>query len=163
VEDFAVFADVECPAEGDGALGGDDSIFLCSVFFRIAENGIVEVELFGEFGVVFLAVTAGGEVGYVEFLDGVVRTERLALDCSAACEGFGEPGDNDGLLVFEVGEIVGLAVAAFEAEFGGAVAHFELVCVGCGDGHDADECGCQDGFKIHRGRTVRTGGTFVNA
>ena len=68
VEDFAVLADDECPAFWEFDDFGQESVGLCRLFVRIAQDRVVELELFGEFGVFFDGITTGCEEGDVEFL-----------------------------------------------------------------------------------------------
>lgn len=141
-ENFAVLADVVCPAEGDSPDLCKEAVFCCRLFFGIAQNDVVEVEFFCKFCVVLGFVGAGCEINDVELFQIIVRTERFALGCSAACEGFRIPRDDDGLFAFVVGKFVCFSVAAFEFEVRGGVADFEVVGLGVCNGHNADKEGC---------------------
>lgn len=103
VGDLTVLANDVCPAFRDGTRPVNDSVGLGNVFSRIAENRVIEFQLFRKCRVLFNAVTAGCEVGNVEFTQGfAARTERQTLLCSSTGECFGIPGDDDRLLPLEV-------------------------------------------------------------
>ena len=80
-------------------LGINHAISGSYLFFGVAEDGIVRLDMLGELLVRLGIVDAGGEVDDVgEGPDGVAAlTERLALGRSATGERFGEPGDDDRL------------------------------------------------------------------
>lgn len=88
---------------GKGTKGGDDAVSLGGRLLRIAQDGVIELEAFGEFLVLLCGITTGGEVGDIEGFDGgAAFTKRLALFRSPSGERLGEPGHNHGLLALEV-------------------------------------------------------------
>ena len=126
VQDLAVGADVERPACGELMLGINHAVSGSYLFFGVAEDGIVRLDMLGELLVRLGIVDAGGEVDDVGEGPDVFAalTERLALGRSATGERFGEPGDDDRLALV-VGQTMRLAVGSLEREGRRDVAGFE--------------------------------------
>jgi hypothetical protein len=110
VQDFAVLTDVERPARRE-TEAPQDAVGGRNILRRVRQNRIVGFDMLGEFLVLLRAVDADREVGDLELPDGLTAlTERLAFGRSTASEGFGEPGEDDRAVPFEVGQQVPLAV-----------------------------------------------------
>lgn len=126
--DDPLLVDVEGPAFGVGSSLVDDAVSLGGFFAGVAEDGIIEVERFGEFLVRFGGVDARGEIRDVErFQCLAVLTERLAFGRSAARERLGKPGDHDPFLALELRQLVGFAVGPGKRPVGRFVADFKLL------------------------------------
>jgi len=130
VEDFAVCADIESVPRGVGAQRFQNAIRLGHILARIAENGIVELQGFGEFPVGLGIVDAGGVQGDLETLDLIAAlTERLAFLGSAPCEGFREPGDDDRPFAEVVRQAVHRPIRAGESEVGRRISDGESLAL----------------------------------
>ena len=118
VQDLSVFANVECPAERELAFAGHDAISLGDFALGITQDRIIQAERLSELFIRFGRVTTCCKVSHVEGTNVLAAlTERLALGRSAPGECLGIPGNHDRLLVLEVGQFVGFAVAAWKLEF----------------------------------------------
>ena len=128
-EDLSVLANVERPARGILPAFRDDAIGSSGGQRWIAQDRVIGVDRFSKRLVPLLAVpgiATGGEVGDVELPDVLAAlTERLALGRSATSEWFWEPGDHHRLFAFEIRELVGFAIAAFEREVRRGVTRFD--------------------------------------
>ena len=97
---------------------------------RITQDGIIQIERLCETDVSARAVcgiATGGEIGGVKFLQlFAVRTERLALLCSAPGKCLWKPGNHHRLLVLEIGELVGFSIATSQCEVRSCVANFQI-------------------------------------
>ena len=104
----------------------DDSVSFRCFLGGIAQDRVIEVEGFGEFGVFFDRVATCGEVSDVAFLKVFATlTERLAFLRSTTGKGLGIPGNHHrGAL--QIGQHVGFAVAAGEFEIGGGIALLQI-------------------------------------
>lgn len=126
VQNLAVLAHDESDAVRESSIV-QDAVSFGDFRVGIAENGIVEFQRFGEFGVFLDRVATGCEVSDVVLTQGLTaRTERFAFGRSATSEGFGVPGDNNRLFILELRKFVGLSVAALHFKFGSFVPHFEF-------------------------------------
>ena len=70
--DLALPIDEKCPTFGHGAPFVNHTIRLGYRLRRIAQNRIIQSQLFGELCVIFSCVTTGSEIGNIEF------TQRVA-------------------------------------------------------------------------------------
>lgn len=127
VKNLAFFADEEGDSAGKASVFVVDAVSRGNFSVRIAEDRVVQIQRLGEVCVLFDGVTAGSEVCNVELFQGLATlTEGFALSRSATGKGFGEPRDDDNFLVFELRQLVVLAVAAFQLEVGCLVAILQV-------------------------------------
>ena len=114
----------------EGPQSGDHAVGFGGGFCGVAQDGIIQLQRFGEIDVASLAVgwvATGGEVGGIKFPQlFAVRTERLALGRSAPGKCLGKPGDHHRLFAFVIGELVGFAVAALQREVRSGIADLEI-------------------------------------
>ena len=96
VQDLPVLADDERPAFRNASPFVDDAVFLRGLLRGVAQQRVVEFQLFGEFRVQLDGVAACTKVRDVEFLQGLAAlTERLAFDRSPRCVGLRVPRYDD--------------------------------------------------------------------
>ena len=131
-EDLSVFPDVKGPARGILAFAANHAVGLGRFASGVAQDWVIQFEGFSEFFVRLRGVATSGKISDVELADFLAaRTERLAFSRSAPGKGFGKPGEHNRLFAFEVGELVGLAVAARKGEIRGWIAGLQGIrCVG---------------------------------
>lgn len=102
VQHFTIKADYVSPSLRKRSGPADDAELFGDVFFRIAKDWVIQIQFLGKRCVVFHGITAGREVGNIEFFNSfAVRTERQAFFGSATGEGFGEPGNDDCLFALK--------------------------------------------------------------
>ena len=153
VRDFPVAANDECPPLGKLTQAMHDAVRFRDLTARIAEDRIIQFQFFGKRGVLFDVITTCREVGQVVLLKrGAVLTERQAFLRSATGEGFGEPGQDDGLLVLEIREFVEFAITAGQFEIGGCSPRRQFVGI-CSCGTDRTEGDDRKG-NLHGGRLL---------
>jgi hypothetical protein len=139
IENRAVGTDDECPPFRNCPSLVDNTVGPGNLLARITQNRIVEVEGLGKTSIGSGGITAHREQGNVETveprsgtrgqvdlattleLDGewfgtAAGTQRIALEASAAGEGFGKPGEDDHLLAAIIGEAIGRSVTPGQLE-----------------------------------------------
>ena len=130
LKNLAVLADIKSPAGGIALLAGDHAIGARGLFVGIAQDRIIQTQRFGKVDIALGAIgriTTGRKVSDIKFPQFIaVRTERLTLGRSAPGKCLGKPGDHHSLFAFEIGELVGFAVAARQREVRGCVANFQI-------------------------------------
>ena len=125
VEDLPIFANIVTPAKWKSSFLSDHAVGFGHFSSGVAKNRIIEFELFCKPRVVFIRIATGGKVSNIKLPDGIAAlTERLTFERSATSERFGEPGDHNRLLPFEIGKFVRLAVASGKLEVGSCITHF---------------------------------------
>jgi hypothetical protein len=115
------------------------------LFVLITQNGIFEIEIFGETPIRIGRVAADGEEGDIETIEAgsigrrkvdlfptieldderlgtPAGTQRVALTRSTAGKGLGKPGQDDDPLAAVIDEAMGLTIAAGKLEGGRAIA-----------------------------------------
>jgi hypothetical protein len=133
VENLAVGADIEGPADGGRFRIPGDAVRPRGASVGIAEKRIIDTQLLREFPVLLQRIDAGGEEYDVEGSDLVgALTERLALRRSTGAEGACKPHENDRLLAAIIPKPVGASVGAAHLEIGRRIAGLEhrRFCVG---------------------------------
>ena len=113
VLDFSIVTNDERPPFRKTAPLMNDTISFGNFLAWVAQDGIVQFQLFGKFRVVFHTVTTRGEIGNFEFANRfAVRTERQTLLRSATGKRFRKPRNHDSLFVFEIRKPVCLPITA---------------------------------------------------
>lgn len=126
MQDLAILASDESDSVRESSIV-QDAVRFGDFRVRIAEDWIVEFQRLGEVSVFLDGVAACCEVSNVELTQGLTaRTERFTFGRSATSKGFGVPGDDDRLFVFELRKFVGLSVAALHFKLGSFVSDFEF-------------------------------------
>lgn len=126
VQDLAILAHDESDSVRKSSIV-QDAVGFGNLRVRIAQDWVVEFQLFGESRVLLDRVAACCEVSDVVLTQGLTaRTERFTFGRSATGEGFGIPGDNNRLLILELRKFVRLSVAALHFKFGSFVSDFEF-------------------------------------
>ena len=98
---FGEFSIVNAVSFGDRSVG-------------IAQQWIIQIQLFGKLGVQFYGVTAGAKKGNVQSLKFFSAfTKRLAFFGSSSGECLGIPGYNHVLFVFELRKLVRFSISSF--------------------------------------------------
>ena len=113
VFDFSIVANDEGPSFRNLATLINNTISFGNFPAGVAQNWIVQLQLFRKFRIVFYAVTTRGEIGNFEFANRfAVRTERQTLLRSATGKRFRKPRNHDSLFVFEIRKPVCLPITA---------------------------------------------------
>jgi len=130
LQDFAVLADVERPPERHGPRVRHHAVGAGGLLGGIAQDWVIQLQRLGKTDVALDAdgrITTSSEVGDVKFPQLLaVRTERLALSCSATGERLGIPSDHHGLFASEFRELVCFAVTALQCEIRSRIADLQV-------------------------------------
>lgn len=134
-KDFAIFADVKCPAfweaakahgiffhqsEGDGCFAGG-----------VTQYWVIKLQGLCKFPVGFLLVAARSEVGDIIGFDFLADlTERHTFGFSSAGKGLGEPGYDNRFLADEIRHLVDDPIAAHQLKIRGHVTYLWCLCKG---------------------------------
>jgi len=130
LQDFAVLADVERPSKRHGPRVRHHAVGAGGLLGGIAQDRVIQLQRLGKVDVAlgaFGRITTGREVSDVKFPQLLaVRTERLALSCSATGECLGIPGNHHGLFASEFRELVRFAITALQREIRSRIADFQV-------------------------------------
>jgi len=85
----------------------------------------------------WLASRGAHPYAVLEDWEAAVFRERFALDSAPAGEGLREPGHDDGLFAFEVGQLVRLAVSRLQTEIRSRIPNLQLRCRGLTPAEDS--------------------------
>ena len=107
-------------------LGVDDAVGGGDFLLGIAQDGVIGLDMLGEFLVRLGIIDAGREIDDVRKRPDVLAalTERATFGRSTTGERFGEPGEDDRLALV-VGQTVHLAVRSLQRERRRGISHFE--------------------------------------
>ena len=130
LQDLSILANVERPPKRHGPRVCHHAVGAGGLFGGIAQDRVVQFQRLGKTDVAlgaFGRITTGREVSDVKFPQLLaVRTERLALSCSATGECLGIPGNHHGLFASELRELVRFAITSLQREIRSRIADFQV-------------------------------------
>ena len=130
LQDLAVFVSVKRPPKRYGPRVRYHTIGAGGLLGGVAQNRVIQFQRLGKTDVAlgtFCRITTGREVSDVKFPQLLaVRTERLALSCSATGECLGIPGNHHGLFASEFRELVRFAITALQREIRSRIADLQV-------------------------------------